>query len=520
VPSIHLRGVSFAHTTAATPLVDVTLDLAAAPPADASRPWAGVVGSNGAGKSTLLRVIAGELTPIAGEVVVNATDRPRYVRQDPGPLDDGIRAFATDWGGEAAALRSRLALDPDDLDDGTGRGWDAMSPGERRRWKVAAALADEPDVLLLDEPTNHLDVGARDLLLDVLARYRGLGLVVSHDRQVLDRLTSRTVRVERGSAVLHAGSYGEASARWRADEAARRQRHDRATREVRRQRRILGEVRRDRHSAEAQPRRERRLAGATQPDAREAGRKFAQRKAEAKLADRVGQLHARVERTEAAANEAAEGLVRDHRGAVGFRHAATGRRVLAALVGDVTHAGGEVWLRDVDVALHRGEHVHLAGANGAGKTTLLASLLRALDGTAEEVAVLAQELDDPVRVVDEVRAMDPVARGRVLGTVATLGIDPDRVLVTDAPSPGEARKLVLARSLAADGVSVLVLDEPTNHLDLPSIERLEEALVGWTGALLLVTHDEPLAAAVTTTRWTVAGGRVTVSPRDGGEHLT
>jgi ATPase subunit of ABC transporter with duplicated ATPase domains len=113
--------------------------------------------------------------------------------------------------------------------------------------------------------------------------------------------------------------------------------------------------------------------------------------------------------------------------------------------------------------------------------------------------------------VDRVRSLDATARGRVLGTVALLGVDPDQVLVTDRPSPGEARKLALARALTGDA-SVLVLDEPTNHLDLPSIERLQEAVTGWRGALLLVSHDPHLAAAVTSTRWTVADGRVVVEP--------
>jgi len=109
-----------------------------------------------------------------------------------------------------------------------------------------------------------------------------------------------------------------------------------------------------------------------------------------------------------------------------------------------------------------------------------------------------------------VARLDPAERGRVLGTLATLGVDPERLLVTDAPSPGEARKLALARFLSGMA-SVLVLDEPTNHLDLPSIERLEAALRDWPGALLLVTHDDALADAVTSSRWDVGDGTVVVT---------
>jgi ATPase subunit of ABC transporter with duplicated ATPase domains len=97
----------------------------------------------------------------------------------------------------------------------------------------------------------------------------------------------------------------------------------------------------------------------------------------------------------------------------------------------------------------------------------------------------------------------------VLGTVATLGVDPDRVLVTDAPSPGEARKLALARFLAGSA-SVLVLDEPTNHLDLPAIEQVESALDEYRHTVLLVSHDRRLIDEFhPTRRWTVIDGALT-----------
>jgi len=504
---VHLHGVTHAYTSALSVLIDVDLDVVVAPHTPG---WVGVVGENGSGKSTLLRLLAGELSPTAGTVEVQATVPSRLVPQSCEELTTEVVGFARTWDGVSERLRRRLDLDPNDLDPAIGRGWDALSPGQRQRWQIAAALAEDPEVLLLDEPTNHLDDHARELLLGVLEAFTGLGFVVSHDRSVLERLTSRTLRVNQHRLELHAGAYGAASERWRAAEAAERLAHDRARRELRRQRRILADVRRDRHSAEAAPRRERRLAGADQPDAREAGRKRAQDKAEASLGQRIGQQHARVARAEEAADHFE--LRRDRGGDVRFRHTGSGRRVLAAVTGDVRHAGGEVWLHDVDVALHRGGHVHLAGPNGAGKTTLLGAVLAALAATTEQVAELPQELADPVAEVARVAVLPADLKGRVLGTVALLGVDPERVLVTGEPSPGEARKLALARGLASEA-SVPILDEPTNHLDLPSIERLQDALVDFPGALVLVTHDDVLAAAVTDTTWRITDGRVEVSAR-------
>jgi ATPase subunit of ABC transporter with duplicated ATPase domains len=513
VPSLHLRGLSYAHTIATSVLTGVDLDVAADEHAHGSS-WVGVVGANGSGKTTLLRLLAGEVPPTAGAIDVHSDLPPRLVPQEVDEAASDVHAFAADWDGASLRLRRRLALDVDDLDPVVGRGWSALSPGLRKRWQVAAALAARPDVLLLDEPTNHLDAGSRELLLSELERFRGLGLVVSHDRLVLERLTSRTLRVHAGGIELHAGPYGAASARWAAAAAAGRREHDRARREVRRERRLLADVRRDRHGAEAGPRGDRRRAGAGQPDAREAGRKFAAQKAEAALARRVGQQHARLER--AAAGLDAVEVTRDHTGPVTFSHRPTGRRVLAAVRGVVCHAGGEVLLEDVDVVLGRRDRVHLAGGNGAGKTSLLHALLEDLVASGRTAALLPQELADPGAVLASVRRLDPDRRGRLLGTLATLGVDPDRLLASDDLSPGEARKLALAH-LLLDEASVLVLDEPTNHLDLPSIERLQEALAGWAGALLLVTHDDGLAAATTSTRWIVRDGTVRTSGGDDRE---
>jgi ATPase subunit of ABC transporter with duplicated ATPase domains len=498
VPSLHLRGLTYAHTSAATILTDVNLDISTTDGA-----WVGLVGPNGAGKTTLLRLLAGDLEPTAGSIDLQG-GHIILVPQDDAALTNEVRSFAWTWDGKAARLRSRLNLDPDQLD---GR-WLSLSPGQRKRWQLAAALTCDPDVLLLDEPTNHLDDDARELVQDLAEGFRGLGVIVSHDRAVLDRLTRRTMRLDHTGLEVFAGPYSEAVVRWRDGEDALREEHDRARREVRRQRRVLGEVRRDRHSAEAGPRRARRIAGPSEPDAREAGRKGAQRKAEAALAQRVRQMNARVGRAEA--DLAAIRVGRDHTGEVAFREAGSNRPILAQVVGAVDHPGGETWLQDVDVVLHRGERVHVAGRNGAGKTTLLSAVTAALIAAREVVGQLPQQLDEPIQEVARLHTLDPGLRGRVLGVVAALGVDPERLLVTDRPSPGEARKLALAHLLAG-ACSVIVLDEPTNHLDLPSIERLETALATWPGALLLVTHDETLAAAVTTTTWVVEDGRVQVA---------
>jgi ATPase subunit of ABC transporter with duplicated ATPase domains len=496
MPAVHLHDVSFHYTSAVPVLSDVALSLGTG--------WIGVVGANGAGKTTLLRLIDGSLAPSAGSVVLDPGDGVVvHCPQTADTIDPNIAALAEARDGAAHSLLGRLELDRRDLER-----WRTLSPGERKRWQIGGALYRDPDVLLLDEPTNHLDTDARHLLLEALRRYRGVGLVVSHDRTVLDLLCRKILRIERGSADLWNGSYDVARSGWETQDDQLARAYEEVTTERKQVERRLADKRRVSATREARHRRQLRTAGIKDKDARSMEKKGRFAGGQSKGSHDINLLRAEAERLQEQA--AGYGMYRRLGGEMSFAYEAPRRNRLLSYAGPLV-AGEQVLMAAVDVSVERGDRILLEGPNGAGKSTLLRALLSNSSLPEERVLYLPQELTETETraLLAHVARLDAGTRGRVLGIVGVLGSDPKRVLATDMPSPGEARKLLIATGLGT-GAWLLLLDEPTNHLDLPSIERLERALEAYPGAVVVVTHDDQFGRGTTETTWTIEDGELKV----------
>src|ERR1700719_4304563 len=496
---VRLSGLSFSYTDSVSTLKDVTITLATG--------WTGGVGPNGAGKTTLLRLIAGELELSGGHVNL---DPPRGViracAQTVETTTPEIAAFARASDGVSRRIHGDLRLDALSL-----ARWPTLSPGERKRWQVGAALGAEPAVLMLDEPTDHLDVEARDLLIAGLERFRGVGIIVSHDRALLDRITSYTVRVHDGAAHIWRGGYSDAKCAWEADERERYAEYERLKHQRENLARRLADKRRLAMSAEAEANAgtRKRMKFRGDHDATSMLAKGKAEMASRRLSRDAGILRASVDRV--------SGKLGDYK----FRKA-KGRSVFvdyvpapAAKIFTVDEAaisaGGVPILEDVHLAVLRDAKIRVAGPNGIGKSTLLAAMMRGAHVADSRILYLPQELTarDGAAMLDSVRELPADERGRVLSLVAALGVDPDRLVESVSPSPGESRKLAMAYGLGRQ-VWAMVLDEPTNHLDMPAIERLEEALVEYPGAMVIVTHDDALAKRCTSIEWRLEAGRVSV----------
>ncbi|MBD0338013.1 MAG: ABC-F family ATP-binding cassette domain-containing protein [Thermoleophilia bacterium] len=479
----------------------------------------GVVGPNGSGKSTLLRLLAGLEEPDAGRI----ERRPRtltvgYLPQEPdaGPdepvldylarragiadverrlevgrpdaLDEFLALGGEDFHARARRVASELDLPAERLARPAG----ALSGGQRARLALAAILVSRFDVLLLDEPTNDLDFDGLALLERFLASIRSALVVVSHDRELLDRVATRIVELEDGGSGIRewAGGWSEYE---RARELARRRGYEEY----------------ERFSAERS-----RIEEQARRMSRWEERGYGQGRKKKKSKDVKGSYRRRLERLE---RDAAAKPFEPWELRLELATAERGGDVVARL-DDAVVERGAFRLGPVDLELRRADRLLVTGPNGSGKTTLVGALLGRLPlagGTrALGSGVIAAELEqgrerfagaDPLLAVFTAETALPAEEARTLLAKFGLGAG-DVARPCSSLSPGERTRAALA-AFAVRGVNLLALDEPTNHLDLPAIEQLEEALERFAGTLVLVSHDRRFLERVAPTR-TLDLGRV------------
>jgi macrolide transport system ATP-binding/permease protein len=456
--------------------------------------WTGIVGPNGVGKTTLLRIATDDLTPCSGTVSMpgdslycaQLTDAP------PTLLDD----FAIDWGADAARLRSQL-----DIGDDWPWRFHSLSHGERKRLQLAVALWRRPIVLAVDEPTNHLDGHARELIRGALRSFDGIGLIVSHDRDLLDDLVERCLLFGGTGAVMRPGNYTQATMQAGLEaETAMRERGD-ARREMRR---LQGEASRRRTEADrAHALRSRRHLDKGDSDGRaRIGNAIVSGK-DGRAGRLSAQLESRLERVTERLRSAT--VEKSYAGDIWLPQGRSRRSVVAVLEPQrlVLAPDRELVLPALVVGAQ--DRIGVEGPNGAGKSTLVRRLLESATVESERILYMPQEMssDEAASLLGEVRALGDAELGELLAIVSRLGSRPERILDGGQPSPGEIRKIMVALGILREP-HLIVLDEPTNHLDLPATEALEDALAGCPCALVLISHDVRFLSRLARVRWHLA----------------
>jgi len=429
----------------------------------------GVVGLNGSGKSTLLRMLAGALRPETGEVRRGRGVRVGFLAQNPTLPSGTVRdAVGAGWRGEA--MLDRLGMSTL-LDTPTNE----LSGGQAKRTALAALLVDEYEVLILDEPTNHLDLDAIRFLEEWLADYRGGLVLVTHDRHVLDKVTTKVLELDRGRGYLHVPSGWHAGSGYAAYLAGRAEREERAE--------VAEQVRKNLATRELAWLRRGAPARTSKPKAR------------------IATATALVEgRAQAAARDGDLGL------RLGSKR--LGSKGIELTDVAFTWPDGTRVLDTCSLTFEPGDRIGVVGANGAGKSTLLDLVAGRLMPTAGKVdrgaTVHVGYYDQLGRALDvDQRVRDAVAGDKGEPSLADVTLMKRFWFDGDAQfapigtlSGGERRRLQLLLTLVPQP-NVLLLDEPTNDLDLDTLRALEDFLDGWPGIVVTVSHDRAFLDRVT-----------------------
>lgn len=490
--------VGFAYETSSAPLFErLTLHLPAG--------WTGIVGPNGAGKTTLLRLATGELEPRQGRV--QAPGKALYCAQrtDEPPLLLKELTAAAD--ADACQLRGRLGIEPEWPDR-----WETLSHGERKRAQLGVALWRRPRVLAIDEPTNHLDIRARQLLSAALRTFQGVGLLVSHDRELLDELCRQCVFVEPPQAVLRPGNYTQGVEQARREEE--RAQRERALAREECQRLEREAVRRREEAARSQARRSKRGLDPKDHDARFKRNRARITGKDGSAGKLLRQLDGRLERAQQEHDRIQ--VKKTYALGIWVPGARSHRRALFTLPAGTLSLGNGRHLSFPDLAMRPDDRIALIGPNGGGKSTLVRRIVQSLNLPAGQVTYVPQELPLGAarEVLEQVRGLPRDQLGQMMNAVSCLGSRPGRLLETASPSPGETRKLLLALGIVQTP-HLILMDEPTNHLDLPSIQCLEEALAECPCGLLLVSHDLRFLRHLARTQWQIEGDGTEMALRVG-----
>ena len=471
----------------------------------------GLVGPNGVGKSTLFKIITGELIADSGDINMLKNTTIGWVKQDlpedDTPLIDVV--LASDTERAALMLEAETSQDPERLGDiytrleeisaydaparaatilaGLGFNTEAQqrpisdfSGGWRMRVALASTLFLRPNLLMLDEPTNHLDFEAMVWLENYLMRFTETLIIISHDRDILNKTVTHILHMENKKLNAYTGSYDDF--------------------ERRRAEKMLGQ----------QALREKQLA---------------QKAHMQKFIDRFGASASKASQAQSrlkaiAKMDIVDAVMADRVTAFVFPEPAELKSPLITLDDvDAGYEPGKPILKNLNLRIDMDDRIALLGANGNGKSTLvklLSGRLPALAGDVHKsqklkVGYFAQfqtdELDvrlTPYQIMQEV--MRGVAEPRVRGALGKFGFDKDKADTKVGELSGGEKARLLFCLMSYDAPHIMLLDEPTNHLDMDAREALTQALNNYTGAVILVSHDPHLVETVADRLWLVADG--------------
>ncbi|MCK4790358.1 MAG: ABC-F family ATP-binding cassette domain-containing protein [Desulfobacteraceae bacterium] len=483
---LKFHNVTFIYDCASKPLFqNVSLHVASG--------WTGVIGANGAGKTTLLKLATGLLEPVQGTIDLrqNSVYCPQRTDDIPAKFNELILTNTK----FACVIKGQLGIRDD-----WGQRWKTLSHGERKRAQIAVALWLKPDVFAIDEPTNHLDSQARQVVANALHLFDGIGLLVSHDRELLDSLCQQCLFIVPPEVITRPGGITKAMEIAKTERQSLEKQHmlkKRAYRRLQREVAKRGEL-----AKQSQKRRSKRGLAKKDHDGRE-------KKDRARVSGKDGvggklqrQLQGRLAQDRRHLEDVA--VKKQHTLGIWLPGSVSKRNFLLELGPGAISLGGQKQLTYPQLVIRPEDSIAVTGANGSGKSTLIRYIVNSLNVPKERITYVPQEIDmrQSQDILAQVHALPNHKLGHLMTIISRLGSRPYRLLDSTEPSPGETRKLLLATGMTY-APHIIIMDEPTNHMDLPSIECLGQALSDCPCSLVLVSHDRRFLNKLTQKRWDI-----------------
>lgn len=493
----------------------------------------GLVGPNGCGKTTLLKLICGELTDFSGNLesgrlqigilpqhlefagdqtgisyILGSDKRLQKIHDEilqleqsaaaPDPIRQGelYTAYGEAGGFELETKVARLTDEFNLSQQMLARHVETLSGGEKTKIALLRLLVTSPDLLLLDEPTNHLDVATLEWLENYLSKSRTPFMVISHDRRFLDLCCNEIWELKNGSLTLFGGNYSFYKLQKEQAQARQIEAAEQADRKISRLKTSASQVRTDADRMETfKPTRSisktgricKRDEGSAKALLRTQNKQRAATVLERRLENMIEEA------------EASRPFIEKKR-AISFAPCKLKNNTVLRIENLTKSYGKLQVLADFSLIVANGARLAITGANGSGKSTLLRMLAGcdtadagliswAPDARTGYYAQEFEQLDPELSILDQVLQGDLAQQTRARTILGCLKLEKEKVnQQIKTLSVGEKSKTALARLLFAEP-DVLLLDEPTNHLEIEARETLEEALEGFSGTLIMVSHD-------------------------------
>jgi len=439
--------------------------------------WTGIVGVNGSGKTTLLKLISKDEKVQSG--TISGNDLVYYCAQTLEKKPKGFDEFIYTYNTNTFRLKQLLKIE----DEWFNR-WNTLSFGERKRIQIAIALFHTPDILLLDEPTNHLDISSKNIVLKALKSFSGIGIIVSHDREVLNILCKNTVIIKDKKVYNYKSSFNTAIKELKEYEMYLQKQNKNINTQIKKlEKNITIQKQKVLESKERLSKKSITSKDKSLKEKINLAKLTGKDKYNSRL---VNTFTKKLSETNSKKNY----LSKEYdKGIVINEKSNNSKKFNLCLEEGKVKLSNEKILYYPNLSINHNDKIAIVGDNGVGKSTFLKYIISNLP-EKHKYLYLPQEINKNQinKFFNELNSLNNEKKGRLFTLVQRLSSNPKNLLDTATSSPGEIKKLFIAKALL-DDISLIILDEPTNHMDIDSIVTLERALKDYKNTLIFVSHD-------------------------------